>query len=266
MEAHAAWLARTRTTVQDLGADLAAADACELSALVGRGVAAMEPAPDHLHGALLSLLLMRVSWQIVQTLHDRGPLDPCTCAATSWSHVGGLTEWCERDPRRAFREWTDAFLAHFAREHPPTPGARAAALVRADPIKTWTMTALARAVATGPLRLRQEFQTCFGMRPSAYLQLVRATRAVRLLHAATKVEAVAWDVGYRSKKDLYAALKRWVGATPTELRSLSDVERQWLERELRIRCLGGPRRTRTDMPIRVAGFSGSWRPYGPGRG
>ncbi|MEO8071500.1 MAG: helix-turn-helix domain-containing protein, partial [Acidobacteriota bacterium] len=74
---------------------------------------------------------------------------------------------------------------------------------------------------------------------TAYVHLARVTRAVTLLRTTAKVESVAWDVGYRSKKDLYAALSRWAGSTPSELRALSDDECAWLERELRIRCLRG---------------------------
>ena len=76
--------------------------------------------------------------------------------------------------------------------------------------------------------------------PGNKLRLVRATRAIPLFRTPQKVEAVAWDVGYRSKKDLYTALERWVGATPTELRELSADEGDWLERQLRTRCLQGP--------------------------
>jgi AraC-like DNA-binding protein len=233
------WLVRTETSVARVREELAVVDLTDWSALLQSFVDAIEIAPDRLHSGLLALMLLDICGQIVQTLHDRLPHGCCTCYALSWFHVRTFTRSDNLDPRLAFRDWMKVFLPHFAREHPETSGARAAALMRADPLKTWTLTDLAGAVDARPARLRQEFQKLFGMTPTAYLQLIRASRAVSLLRTATKVEVVAWEVGYRSKKDLYAALKRWVGATPAELRALSDAERRWLERQVRIQCLNG---------------------------
>jgi AraC-like DNA-binding protein len=233
------WLVRTETAIACLREDLAAADVSDLSALLQPFVDSIEIAPDRLHSGVLALMLLDVCGLIVLNLHDRLPHGCCRCYVLGWSHVRAFTRWGEHDPRLAFREWMKAFLAYFGREHPVTSSARAAALMRADPLKTWRLMDLARAVGTRPARLRQEFQQLFGMRPAAYLQLIRASRAVSLLRTATKVEVAAWEVGYRSKKDLYAALKRWVGSTPAELRALSDDERNWLERQLRIQCVNG---------------------------
>ena len=138
-----------------------------------------------------------------------------------------------------FAEWTRAFVSYFEREHPPAPVVKAAALIRTDPSAAWTIERLASQLTVGRARLRADFVASFDVKLSSYVQLVRATHALRLLRTAAKVESIAWDVGYRSKKDLYAALTRWVGATPTELRELSDDERDWLECELRIRCVHG---------------------------
>ena len=128
-------------------------------------------------------------------------------------------------------------------------------MMRNDPMRAWTMRALAEAAGMPPARLRETFLEEFGMTPPSYLRLVRAARAVALLGTTSKVEAAAWDVGYRSKKDLYAVLRRWVGATPSELRALSPDERNWLERQLRVRCLHGTRASGTKVET-AAGVRG----------
>jgi AraC-like DNA-binding protein len=233
------WLAKTQAIMARLHDDLGALDPLDLPSYLQQFIDGIDEPADPLHTTALSLMLTDACTQIVQVLHDRGPATGCSCHVTSWPHIRLLTKWDERDPRLVFREWMNLFLDQFAREHPAPAGDRAAALIRADPLRAWTLKDLAREVNTGPVRLRHQFQQRFGMRPSAYVQLVRALRAVVLLKTATKVEGVAWDVGYKSKKDLYTALKRWVGSTPTELRALSDDERSWLERQLRIRCISG---------------------------
>jgi AraC-like DNA-binding protein len=238
-EMQAEWLARTQATVARLHHDLPSVDSADLPPVLEQFINAIDAAPDPLHTAVLSLLLMNTCTQIVQSLHDRDQAVACSCHTLTWSHLNRLTKWNENDPRLSFRHWTAAFVAQFDRAHPATPATRAAALVRADPVRAWTLKELARETQSSRLRLRQEFLNRYRLRPAAYLQLVRVCRAVALLRTATKVEVVALEVGYRSKKDLYAALKRWVGLTPTALRALSSSESMWLERELRIRCVNG---------------------------
>ena len=117
------------------------------------------------------------------------------------------------------------------------PRRAAAALIRADPGKAWTLQQLAISSGAPQGRLSRQFKKVFGVRPAAYVHLVRISQAVALFRTSAKVEAIARDVGYRSKKDFYAALKRWVGLTPAELRELNDEESRWLVRTLRQRCL-----------------------------
>lgn len=235
---HRDWMARLQTSVRRLLATIGTVDPHEAVGLMRPLALAIERAPDHMHRAVLATTLVDVCRQIVERLHERdGPGRPCACHVTAWSRIGPLARSLDGDPRCAFSEWADAFFERFAEEHPRSLSAQAAALMRADPEKPWSMTDLARVVQAPSRRLRQDFHARFGMRASTYLQLVRAIRAVALLRSGTKVEAVAWDVGYRSKKDLYAALRRWVGAAPSEVRALCEEERLWLERVLVQRTL-----------------------------
>jgi AraC-like DNA-binding protein len=235
------WLARTEAAVARLYGDLDAVDPADVLPLLEHFVDGIDAPPDRPHNAALSLILINVCVRVVAVVHDRETWPGCRCHTISWSGVGELTKWNVGDARLAFRKWATAFLEQVQREHPASPGVRAAALIRADPLKAWTLKALAQCVGTRPVRLRHDFHRRFDMRVSAYLHLVRAARALPLFRTAVKVEAVAWEVGYRSKKDLYAALRRWVGSTPGELRALTDEELRWLQSQLRTQYVGAAR-------------------------
>jgi AraC-like DNA-binding protein len=233
------WLGRTDRAVERLSDDLAATDVRTSAFLLRQFVDALEAPPDALLGAVLSTVLIDVCGRVVHALHEQNPSVSCACEATIWSHVSRFAKWRDRDPRLAFLDWLDTFFVSLDREHPPDSALRAAQIIRRDPTRAWRLAALAEAAQASPSRLRRDFLARFGMRPATYVHLARTTRAVHLLRTAAKVEAVAWEVGYRSKKDLYAALSRWAGATPTELRTISDDECEWLERGLRILCVRG---------------------------
>ncbi len=252
----AVWLDGTRAVVRRIAAEVAACELSEVSALVERLVASIVPPPDLLHHAALATALLDGCREIVDRLHQRSSMPSCACHAVSWSDVGRFARWQEHDTRLVFRDWLRVLLDRFGLEHPATPGVRVAAMIRANPTQCWTLRVLAARAGIGAARLRDDFDEHFGVKPAAYVQLVRATRAVALFRTAQKVEAVAWEVGYRSKKDLYVALRRWVGATPTELRAVSEIERDWLNRQLRTRCLRGVMET----PANSAARESSSRP------
>jgi AraC family transcriptional regulator len=96
-------------------------------------------------------------------------------------------------------------------------------LIESAPERRWTLAELARAVETSPAQLRATFVARYAISPLAYMQRIRAIRALALIKQM-KVEAIAWEVGYRSKKDLYRALREWTGHRPRALRALSDQE------------------------------------------
>lgn len=231
------WLANTRHIVRRLHDEIAAADMSEIRDLLRRTLTAIDPPRDVGHRAVLSVMAIDVCRHIVGVFHDANGGTRCDCHRVAWLQIETLTNGCETDPRLALRTWTEAFLGHFEREHPRTSASLAAAAIRAEPTRSWTLEDLGREVGARPIHLREEFLAHFGLRPSTYVHLVRVAKAVGLFRTTAKVEAIAWEVGYRSKKDLYAALRRWIDATPTELRALSDDEREWLERQLRVRCV-----------------------------
>ena len=222
------WVDRMDALVARLLDDLCLADLTDIPALLRRFIDETEAPPDRMHGAMLAVSILQVTSAVVERAHTRHPVTVCGCYAAACEPVGHLTLHGEADTGRAFRSWIERFLAHLAVEHPPKPAHAAAALMRECPLHAWTLKELARQVALHPVRLSAQFESVFAMRPGEYLHLVRVAQALPLFETSAKVEAIALEAGYRSKKDLYGALRRWVGASPTELRGLSPEERHWL--------------------------------------
>ncbi len=249
------WLGQADAAVDRLADDLSSIDVRESRFLLEHFITTLDAPPDALHGAVLATILMDACERIVHALHDQNPKVACACEATIWTHVSRFSKWRESDPRIAFTDWIDIFFAGIDKEHPADLAVRAAQVIRRDVRRGWTLEALAAAVESRPLALSRQFQQRFGMRPAAYVHLVRATRAIGLLRSSAKVQAVALDLGYRSKKDLYAALNRWADATPTQLRAQTAEESEWLERELKQRCLKGIGE-RFSVSVRVAPSGG----------
>lgn len=225
--------------MQALCYEAASADAPELPVLVERFIATLELNSNDVHLATLRLCLVNAGVAIFDAWHRQEPATRCDCHAYAWSDLRLFTAQSGDDPRAAFLAWSRRLSSHFLASHPRTAAVRAAALIRANPAAAWRLADLAGQSGARPATLRRQFRRRYGMRPAAYVQLARAARALAACRTVTKVEAIAWEVGYRSKKDLYAAFKRWTGATPSELRSLPSEEREWLIRQLRSTLAAG---------------------------
>jgi AraC-like DNA-binding protein len=192
------WLTRTEEAVRKLSDDLRLSDVSEFARLLHRSIDRLEGAPDRLHSALLSLRLLDVCRTIVETIHAIQPSTPCSCHAAAWAYLPLVTR-LDDDPRIGFLTWVDRFLAHAVAEHPSTPAQTAAALMRVEPARAWTLRDLGNRIGAHQGRLSREFERLFHMRPGEYLHLVRVSHAVAMFRTPTKVEVIASDVGYRSK-------------------------------------------------------------------
>lgn len=76
------------------------------------------------------------------------------------------------------------------------------------------------------------FQRTLGMSFSKYHRGVRLATAIELLATTDlKVDAVALEVGFRSKKNFYNAFQQWMGVTPRQFRANGLRPRDgWIER------------------------------------
>lgn len=222
--------AEVRAAARALCGSLMIAEAIDRPRLVDAWVSGLSSGA----GDALAVTLLDACRLVAATLHDGRSSSRCRCETVSWSIIASFTSESRSDLRDAFRTWAHELLAHVAQDHPCQPVDCAAALVRATPGRAWRVRPLAALAGTTPVRLRDAFQQRFGVAPLAYVHLVRVARAVVLCATSMKVESMAREVGYRSKKDLYAAMDRWVGVTPARLRGWSADERRALELRLRL--------------------------------
>jgi AraC-like DNA-binding protein len=231
------WLARLDARLEVLEDDLNFADLPDIAPLLRHFVEQIERPSDRLHRAVFALAILQSTRTAIARAHHRHPVHGCSCDAASGDCAQALACPAATEDAVFVRTCIDRFLAEVAGAHSPAPAHSAAAVMRSDPLHAWTLKELARRVGLNPARLSAQFERAFGVRPGEYLHLVRVVSAVALFDTSAKVEAIAMEVGYRSKKDLYGALDRWVGASPTELRVLSSAERNWLHRQLRLRMV-----------------------------
>jgi AraC-like DNA-binding protein len=131
-------------------------------------------------------------------------------------------------PGAAMRAWAKDFDHAFSRAHQRTVSERAREQLRGDLVQGRGVTALAREVGCSVAVLQRRFAEESGETLTRYRARMRTAMAIeRLRDTDWKVEAVARDVGWKSKKDLYRTLDGLTGLTPAAVRTLprSEVDR-----------------------------------------
>lgn len=104
------------------------------------------------------------------------------------------------------------WLTRRALMRPSTIASRGAALLAASYADGWTIAKLARTLGTNRLSLTTEFRQRFGCGVHEYLVQLRVTAAQnRLLTSDDKIETIAHEVGFSSRKALYDAYERVTG-------------------------------------------------------
>ena len=125
----------------------------------------------------------------------------------------------DKDPIDLFAYWLSGFVPAFKAGHRLDRVEAAAAIIDADCTARIRGPDLAKRVHLGTADFRQLFRFRFGVSVSGYRRQRRVERAIELLRTDQfKVEAVAASVGYRSKKNLYRAIRAVTGRTPNGLR------------------------------------------------
>jgi methylphosphotriester-DNA--protein-cysteine methyltransferase len=93
------------------------------------------------------------------------------------------------------------------------------ALIEARSAERLSGDVLSKVIGRRPAYLGRLFRQQLGMSVRAYVALTRMERAARAIRDGEKVEAVALEVGYRSKKNFYRQFKRRFGTTPAKYRA-----------------------------------------------
>ena len=82
-----------------------------------------------------------------------------------------------------------------------------------------TMAKLCRVFRCSRSRLAAAFRSTYARTIHAYLTQRRTEAALNALrHSSTKIEVIAMETGYRSKKDFYRVVKSATGLTPRQVR------------------------------------------------
>lgn len=194
----------------------------------------------------LRLDLLDAGRSLVDALHPPEATGACRCRWVEWSAIGALTAR-HADARAVFLQWMARLFDQIDRDHPERPCERVAETIRGHPERGWRVSSLAASAGVTRHHLHVSFVATFGMSVTDYVRLIRVSRAVQLVAAGAKIDALARDVGYSSKKDLYAATDRWIGVTPARLRAWSDDERRRLAADLE--RLARPGAARDSVPL-----------------
>jgi AraC family transcriptional regulator len=84
----------------------------------------------------------------------------------------------------------------------------------------WDLESLAKVAYLSKYHFLRLFTLVHGVTPSAYLQRKRTQAALRLLQTTgLSVDEVASHVGFRTRTDLRRQTRRWIGATPSQVRA-----------------------------------------------
>lgn len=98
---------------------------------------------------------------------------------------------------------------------------RAAALLRENPSRRWTLEDLAAEVHLSPSRLSGVFVEAYGKTPLAFLTMIRADYLAKLLRETDlTVTAAMQRVGWRSRSHGTRLFREYVGVTPGRYRTM----------------------------------------------
>jgi AraC-like DNA-binding protein len=190
--------------------------------------------PSRAHNLIMAPLLLETAFRISDQLH-RGLSSACVCRQISAGTIRSFLNWREYNATQVFARWADEFFEQYERHHPTTPASRVARLIRAEPDRAWTIATLAKAASVSTRGLARAFRREYGSSVRTYIHLCRIDAVLERVSPDVKIEAIALEVGYRSRKDFYRVLRQLLQTTPALLRRLSPAERITQRRRLRAR-------------------------------
>jgi AraC-like DNA-binding protein len=232
------WLGLAIARCQRLAGDIAIADYEDTRRRVEALAASLGTPPTRAHNLALAPLLLDTAFRIVEHLHRRFPADTrCPCREVDPPTVRAFLNWQSHSAIEAFSTWRVRFFSAFERHHPHTAADRLARLIREQPDRPWTVASLARAAGVQTRGLARRFRREYGMSLRAYQHLCRMHAMLDRWSPDAKIEAVALEVGYRSRKDFYRVLRQTLQTTPALLRQLPHDERLKRQQQLRARLL-----------------------------
>lgn len=168
----------------------------------------------------LRWLLTELAIHLVAEIHVRSRrLCGQSCCVAKLTPLLSTSADRLRDPRPAFGAFIDTLVPAASTSTSERLAERVKHLVDSRYGEKTTIVDLARVAGRSPRSVTTSFRRAFGISLHEYLTRVRVREAVRLLlESDHKIEAIAFMVGYRSKKNLYHGFRRLLGLTPDHVR------------------------------------------------
>ena len=223
------WVSSVIARCQRLAGDIAVADREDIRDRVEALASSLATPPSRAHNLVLAPLLLETAFHIADHAH-RGvaAAAACPCRQITPTTIRGFLNWREQDASRMFKRWTDEFFQLYDLHHPRTAADRLARLMRQHPDRAWTLASLVKTAGVPPRGLARAFRRQFGVPVRTYLHVCRIDTVLERLSPEVKIEAIALEVGYRSRKDFYRVLRQLLQTTPALLRRLSHARRSVL--------------------------------------
>jgi AraC-like DNA-binding protein len=178
-------------------------------------------------------LLLSVAAKWAASLHDNahGRSAAQKCLFVPSHTLDRFVNATQEEAKHRFLEWAHAFSIEFSRTHPVSAARRAAVIIRERRDGRDDAVTLADLIGVSPRQLRREFRQTFGITLAKYVRQTRLRRALEVMRLRPgKIEPVALEVGYKSKKNFYRFFKQSTGMTPSAfLRLPSDAARHVIE-------------------------------------
>jgi AraC-like DNA-binding protein len=173
-------------------------------------------------GLLLDLAL-QFGYAAHRAFHRHAGPDERAMDRCAFQPSATLEEWprdqTSRSPGEAFSRWAARFALELQAAHPLASVHSAEHYLKAHFRTRISAADLARRLRCSPTFLQRAFKQSTGLTLREYQAELRLREAIRLLEGSNlKIEAIAGEVGYRSKKDLYRVVQARLGCTPLEVR------------------------------------------------
>jgi AraC-like DNA-binding protein len=193
-----------------------------LAAVFSRFLDALPPPQSHVERVILRGLLVELClrWGDGEhrAYHNDDPRRGCGFIPSEivWRVWNRRSE----DPRVLFEQWASEYIAAFETAHPLYRAAELRHHLELHFARSLRIDALARERGLSPRRLQRDFITLTGTSVQEYVTKLRVDAAVQLLKTTDdKVESIARDVGWSSRKNLNRAIMRFYGLSPASIRA-----------------------------------------------
>ncbi len=148
---------------------------------------------------------------------DQPPIEACGFIPSA--AVDGWPRDQATSPAEAFRRWSHRYANSFRATHPLSCAREAEEYLKQHFRSPVSALNVAERLSCPGAFLRRTFKQLTGTSLLEYQSELRLRAALKLLSESDlKMEAIAGEVGYRSKKDLYRVVQAHLACTPLEYR------------------------------------------------